>query len=279
MSQRPRITIVGAGICAPEHITREGDAALRDSDLIFFLLDLHPALRRYLRSLGPELVDLDPLYRERLPDREVYDDITRVVVFAAAVRSRTALLVPGHPGLYVTATREIVERAEAMGIETEVLPGISSLDTMILQLGLEIGERGVQIYEANRFVYQRIEPDTRVPLFLLQPGAVGSSLLTHRSASRPRRFHELRRALEEAYGGRHPCVVLASRSTRRERDRKHTFPIADLAKRSELLDHDVSLYVPPRGDLPIVDEKFHRRLADRSRLAEVLRAPATRRRR
>jgi precorrin-6B methylase 1 len=245
---KPRITIVGAGISSPDQITREGDAALRSSELVFFLLDLHPDLRRYLKSLKTTIVDLDPLYREGRIDTDVYDDITRVVVFAAAARSRTALLVPGHPRIYVTVTERIEERAAAMGLETVVLPGISSLDTMILQLGLEIGERGVQIFEANRFIEQRIAPDPRVPLFLLQPGAVGSSLLTHRTRSRPSRFTALCRALLRHYPRRHVCTILASQSRRDRPGRKIEVTIPELARRSGLLDHDTSLFIPPIGE-------------------------------
>jgi uncharacterized protein YabN with tetrapyrrole methylase and pyrophosphatase domain len=271
----PRITIVGAGIFGPDQITQEGDAALRTSELIFFLLDLNPRLRQYLKSLGPELVDLDPLYREGRLETDVYDDITRLVVFAAAVRRRTALLVPGHPAIYVTVTREIEERGNAMGIETVVLPGISSIDTMILQLGLEIGDRGVQIYEANRFIYHGIVPDRRVPLFLLQPGAVGSAVLTHRSASRPRRFDVLRRALRRFYPPEHPCVVLASQSAVGRPARKQTIRLSQLARRS-VFDHDTSLFVPPCEEISVVRRDFYDSLNEPGRVASLIRRPQRR---
>jgi uncharacterized protein YabN with tetrapyrrole methylase and pyrophosphatase domain len=267
-----RITIVGAGILSPEQITREGDCALRASDLIFYLLDLHSCLRKYLRSLGPELVDLDSIYREGRRDTDVYDDITRLVVFAAAVRRRTTLLVPGHPAIYVTVTRQIEERGRAMGIETVVLPGVSSIDTMILQLGLEIGERGVQIYESNRFIYNGIVPDRRVPLFLLQPGTVGSSLLTHRSASKPKRFDALRLALLQFYPPKHPCVVLTSQSTVARPARNATVRLSQLGIRS-VFDHDTSLFVPPCEEMTVVRKDYYAGLADPHRLAGLIRRP------
>ena len=88
-----------------------------------------------------------------------------MVVFAAAVRVPRPFGA-GHPGIYVTVTREIQERGNAMGVETVVASGISSIDTMILQLGLE--NRGLRRpdVQANRFIYHGIVPDRRVPLFL-----------------------------------------------------------------------------------------------------------------
>ena len=92
----PTITIVGAGISSPDQITQEGDAALRAADLVFYLLDLNPA-STVPNSLGPELFNLDLVYQEGRLDTEAYDDITRMVVFAAAVRQRTALWCPDTP--------------------------------------------------------------------------------------------------------------------------------------------------------------------------------------
>jgi uncharacterized protein YabN with tetrapyrrole methylase and pyrophosphatase domain len=266
----PSITIVGAGISSPDQITQEGDAALRAADLIFYLLDLNPKLRRYLKSLGPELFNLDSVYQEGRLDTDAYDDITRMVVFAAAVRQRTALLVPGHPAIYVTVTREIQERGNAMGIETVVLPGISSIDTMILQLGLEIGDCGIQIFEANRFIYHGIVPDRRVPLFLLQPGAVGSATLTHRSTSRPQRFDILRLALQRFYPRNHPCIVLASQSSSSQPGRKITLPLSQIAKKS-VFDHDTSLYVPPCEEMTVVHQDFYEGLGDQGKVSSLIR--------
>jgi hypothetical protein len=72
--------------------------------------------------------------------------------------------------VYVTSSTLILDRAPKHGIRVNLLPGISSLDTMIVQLRLEIGVHGLHVFEANRFIYYQIEPDPRVPLFLFQPG-------------------------------------------------------------------------------------------------------------
>ena len=72
-------------------------------------------------------------------DQEIYEQIAETVLLATKRYAHVCFLVPGHPLIYVTSSSLILDRAQRMGITTTVLPGISSLDTMIIQLRLEIG--------------------------------------------------------------------------------------------------------------------------------------------
>jgi len=240
-----RIVIAGAGIQSPGQVTIETERALRKSGVIYHLLSLTPAMRRYLWGLGPPLINLAPLYRDGALDQDVYEFIASFVVSSALRHRWLTLLVPGHPLVYATPTALIQDQGRKLGVEVVVLPGISSLDTMVLQLGLDIADHGVQIYESNRFVYYRNEPDPRVPLFLMQPGGFGTGIITRGQTSMPRRFRELARALRATYPARHRCCLVTSSIERGRADCLRWFPLRDLERMAPHIDYHATLYIPP----------------------------------
>jgi tetrapyrrole (corrin/porphyrin) methylase-like protein len=237
-------------------------------------------MRRYLSSLGQPLVNLEPLYRNGAPDVQVYEHIATVVTAAALRYDRVSFIVPGHPLIYVTPTPRILEKARRLRIPTVVLPGISSFDTMVLQLNLDIADHGVQAFECNRYVYFGIKPNPRVPLFLFQPGGFGTGVLTREQANRPRRFRELMQALLATYPADHRCCLLTSQFQFSLPGQVHWFQIRRLCEMARHIDYHATLFVPPRQEFRIQQSQFVSRLYDRrhaSRLVNRLPVGTTKR--
>jgi uncharacterized protein YabN with tetrapyrrole methylase and pyrophosphatase domain len=257
-----KITIVGAGVLSPDHLTLEADRTMRASSIIYYLLDSNPRMTAYLDTLGTKVVDLSNLYREGAFDQDVYMQIAKIVIEATKRYDRVCFLVPGHPLIYVTASTLILDEARRLGIKATALPGISSLDTMIIQLGLEIGRHGLQVFECNRFIYFSISPDPRIPLFLLQPGAIGTGFITEKRANRARRFDILRDYLLRHYPPQHQCLLLVSKFDSRLRAVKRAVAIRDIPQFAKIIDYDTSMFVPPSADFKIVDQDFYSRLTD-----------------
>jgi Tetrapyrrole (Corrin/Porphyrin) Methylases len=226
-------------------VTIETEHALRESAVIYHLLSLTPAMRRYLSRLGPRLVNLAPLYRDGALDLDIYEFISSFVVASALRHRRLALIVPGHPLVYATPTALIQNQARMRGIKVLVLPAISSIDTMLLQLGLDIADHGVQIYESNRFVYYGNAPDPRVPLFLMQPGGFGTGIITRGRTSVPRRFRNLSRALLATYPPRHRCCLVTSSIAKEHPGALRWFALRDLERMAPHIDYHATLYIPP----------------------------------
>jgi precorrin-6B methylase 1 len=264
MTKRARhISIVGAGILSPNQLTLEADAALRRSSVVFCLLTLTARMRRYLAALPGATVDLDPLYRDGSLDVSVYRRVADVVVNAATKHRRVSFLVAGHPLLYVSPAALILEQAKQRGIATSVCAGVSSIDTMIVQLNLELANNGMQMFECNRFLYHHVKPNPMVPLFLLQPGGVGTGILTHKQVSRPERFRELLRALLETYPSGHQCCLLTSQT---RPDRPGTmlwFPLGELCAKARHIHSAASLYVPASREWLRPPSRFVATLHDR----------------
>ena len=260
--QLSKITIIGAGVLSPNHLTLEADWAMRGSSVIYYLLDSNPKMAAYLAKLGPDLVDLGDVYKEGAFDQDVYERIAEIVIAATKTYTHVCFLVPGHPLIYVTTSSLILDYARRLGIKATVLPGISALDTMIIQLRLEIGRRGLQVFESNRFVYLSLRPDPRIPLFLLQPEAIGTGFITAKRKNRARRFEILRDSLLRYYPPQHRCLLLVSKFDPRFRSVKRSVAIRSIPQHADLIDYSTSLFIPPSADFEIVDHEFYARLTD-----------------
>ena len=79
----------------------------------------------------------------------------------------------GHPGIFVYPGQETVRRATAEGFDVRLLPGISSLDCLWSDLGIDPAAAGCQIYHATDLVLQARRPDTAATLILLQISVIG----------------------------------------------------------------------------------------------------------
>lgn len=128
-----RIRVVGVGM-GPQHVTAEAADALRSCDYVIAAAksdddDLLAARRAIADAYGVEVVAVPDPERDRDPadyQRAVADwHEARVAAYEAVLRERggtAGFLVWGDPSLYDSTIR-IVER---MGIEYDVLPGISA---------------------------------------------------------------------------------------------------------------------------------------------------------
>ena len=65
----------------------------------------------------------------------------------------------GHPGIFVYPGQEAMRRAHAEGLKARMLPGISSIDCLWCDLGIDPALDGCQIYHATEFVLQRRTAD------------------------------------------------------------------------------------------------------------------------
>src|SRR6185503_5646213 len=94
-------------------------------------------------------------------------------------------------------------------LRVHVAPGISIFDTLLVDLGLDPGLTGMQMYEATGLLVENrpLQPD--VPCLLLQVDAVESALFTRKPSSE-KRFLRLQKHLLKFYPPTHPLVSVYS---------------------------------------------------------------------
>jgi precorrin-4/cobalt-precorrin-4 C11-methyltransferase len=123
-----RVSFVGAGPGAPDLLTMRGAAAIAAADVVIWASSLvHPDALRHARR-GAEIVD-----SARLPMEGVlpyYRKAARDGLSVARVHS-------GDPSLW-GAIQEQLEQCAALGLDTEVIPGVSSFTALAAAVKREL---------------------------------------------------------------------------------------------------------------------------------------------
>lgn len=137
-NKEPRLTLVGAGPGDPELITLKGINALKQADIVLF-----DAL------VSQEILDLIP---EGIPSLSVgkragahsykQEEINELIVEMAYLYGHVVRLKGGDPFVFGRGAEEI-EFAEAHGIQTAVVPGITSAIAVPASLHIPVTARGV----------------------------------------------------------------------------------------------------------------------------------------
>jgi precorrin-3B methylase len=142
------IAIVGLGMAGTHQITREVEETIRRSRRLF-ITDMALGVVEYLRTLCPEITDLTKQHKFSGHRIVLYRKMASEVVSTAMVEAPVCFATYGHPKMYCYPTTLIQRAAQVLNLRTVVLPGVSSLDTLLTDLGVDPGVDGLQIYEAS----------------------------------------------------------------------------------------------------------------------------------
>jgi uncharacterized protein YabN with tetrapyrrole methylase and pyrophosphatase domain len=191
--------------------------------------------------LRPDARSLHPLYPLGGLRVRIYDRIVEAIVERVRAGKRVCAALYGHPGVADILGHESVRRARSEGFDATMLPGVSAVDCLFAELGLDPATSGCQIYEATDFVLHRRTVDTSATLLLLQIAVVGA----WRAEPEPNRegLRILGEYLRELYPAEHEAILYEA----------SPYPVADaVIKRLRLDELDASepaeattLYVPP----------------------------------
>jgi precorrin-6B methylase 1 len=255
----PEIYLVGLGIQGVRHLTREAEDCLAACRDVFLL---HPTfgVAEFVGALGPAVHDL---LAEYVADEDrvlAYRRMATHVVSAALERPPTALATYGHP-LVLTYPSTLVQRGAAeLGLQVYVVPGISSLDTVLVDLGIDPGTTGMAIHEASSVVLERKHLDDTIATLVLQLSAFGSAYHTP-SASRPSRFAPFRDHLLEYFPATHVVTDVQSATFPILPRVLTPFALGDLAEVYANEQLGGTLFIPP-ARAPELDEDVLRIMHD-----------------
>ena len=135
---QPRLTLVGAGPGDPDLITVKGAQLLASADVILYDALVDPDLLVYARP-SAELVFVGKRAGKHHLSQE---EINSLIVSYALSCGHVVRLKGGDPFIFGRGFEEI-EFAEAFGIETDVVPGISSLASVPGLQKIPLTKRGL----------------------------------------------------------------------------------------------------------------------------------------
>jgi hypothetical protein len=206
----PDIYILGTGILNIWHLTREIEACLRESKQVF-LVDPGFGVAEYIAGLGPKVHNLLVEYKNGGSRLDTYRTMAARVVAAAMDTPPVSFAVYGHPTFLVYPSTLIRKAAKYLGLHVHTASAVSSFDTMLIDLDLDVGRYGLQMYDANTVLVDRRKLDPEVPCMLLQVDAVESAFHTV-GKSRPSRFRRLQDHLLQFYPPNHVLTNVRSAS-------------------------------------------------------------------
>jgi len=136
--KEPKLILVGAGPGDPELITLKGIKALEKADAILYDALANEELLDYA---APHCVKIYVGKRYGQPSMK-QEEINELIVSTAFHFGTVVRLKGGDPFIFGRATEEI-EYAESFGIETEVVPGLSSATAIPATHKIALTQRGV----------------------------------------------------------------------------------------------------------------------------------------
>ena len=238
------IIVAGTGMVGLHQLTLEADWALRHCATIF-TLHHDPFVMDELRARYPSVVPLDDLYAPGKLREDTYSEVAETVLDAAGSRVPVAFLTYGHPRTFVTPTRYIVERAVARGRTVRVMPGISALDTLLIDLELDPGVGGLQLYGANDVVVNAKTISPCVPCLIWQVGAVGTVTFEQEQMTSPQKVALLTGSLAKFYPPGHGVVLARSAYAPLAAPRLIRTTLDALPALAGRLQRSDTLYLPP----------------------------------
>ncbi|GJM28511.1 MAG: uroporphyrinogen-III C-methyltransferase [Cyclobacteriaceae bacterium] len=134
---KPKLTLVGAGPGDPELISLKGMRALNMADVVLYDALAHPDLLDHCKKNAVKV------FVGKRAGMHSYqqEQINQLIVDYALSGNHVVRLKGGDPFIFGRG-REEIEYAEALGIETDAIPGISSIN-LPGYYGISLTHRGI----------------------------------------------------------------------------------------------------------------------------------------
>ncbi len=264
----PDIFIVGLGLSGYTQVTKETEQVLTVANKIFYV-HTEPYIKEYLLRFCKDVEDLYALYVDHQHRMETYDAMANRVMDAAQSGKPIVFALYGHPFCFVTPSKTILREGPKRGLRVEMLPGISALDTLFIDLHLDPSDRGLVQYEANYCLMYRPQLNPSVPCLIWQPGAVETRGYNPRR-SKPERFHRLQAYLKEYYPANHKICFATSASNPLVDPELLWTTVEEFPQLGPQITGICTLYIPPSEKPTLVDPDFVRQIDDPDHVARLV---------
>lgn len=232
--------LLGIGINGFSQATDETLKVLGHCRKVFDLSDQHRSIRR----LNPNTKNLDRFYWTGEDREVVYKRLVRIVLDEVRLGPGVALVGYGHPLLFDDVCAELRRRTHNLGLKCIVYPGISCLDTLCIDLGIDYGD-GLQIFDTTELVQLEFSMCVELHTILFQVYEFGEDVTA--DAIRPvrGRFAPLEKYLSRFYPVTHPVTLAYSEDGSGGGPVLVKTRIRSIDKKQKIMFPGISLYIPP----------------------------------
>ncbi|MEV5885358.1 SAM-dependent methyltransferase [Streptomyces sp. NPDC052020] len=248
------IAVVGTGIVGTHQLTREAEEVIQRSKHTFVVASGY-GITEYIEKLCPRVTDLSYLYEPGLNRLPTYHRMAAEVVSAALVDAPVCLAVYGHPWVYCYPTTLINRAAPLLGLHVEVFAGVSAFDTLLVDLGTDIANGGIQMYEATDLLLRQRPIQSDVTCVIWQPTVVGDPTCP-KGPYDSRQFEPLRDYLLRFYPRDHEVKLVTSKNHPLIRSSVVSLKLSDLAAELAGVPGVGTLYVPALNERSVKDPEL-----------------------
>jgi uncharacterized protein YabN with tetrapyrrole methylase and pyrophosphatase domain len=233
--------MIGYGINGFSQLTLEAVNALRHSRKVLYLGEPD----NWFTELDLKNTEsLTSLYKNGAQDLDNYRRILLKIIQDAKTYGEVAVLYPGHPRVGVTILQWLTKLKKEGTIRLEVLPGISSFDTMMNDLDRDPLEKGSIIIDANRLILFNHTIDPTLDLYIYNVCSVGTNKTNFSDASRDNHLEFLQTHLLKFYPPQWEVILIRSSENQQAVPEKIVGIVGDLAGLLKSVNFSTSLFIP-----------------------------------
>jgi hypothetical protein len=178
------LVIVDTGVVAVNHVTVEGYLWIQQCDRVLFL-GADPVVEHWLLTLNKNVESLNGL--------ETADEIVERMLDHIRAGLAICLAYHGRSALNAQVVREAIALSRAEKFRSAIVPGVSALDCLFSDLGVDPLRNGCQIFGAEHLLEHRRLPDPSAALIV--------------SLSDDTACAELLDLLRTEYGAEHEAII------------------------------------------------------------------------
>ncbi|MBV8666958.1 MAG: hypothetical protein JO269_10800 [Burkholderiaceae bacterium] len=252
MEKRGSLVCVGTGMRLGGQITPIAQSYIENSDVVLAAVS-NTLARKWLQGLAREYVCLTQHYdltkEEGKTRRDTYRAMTADIMGQVRAGKAVCAAFYGHPGIFACVAHLAIEAARKEGYEAHMEPGVSALDCLVADLGIDPGAYGLQSMETTQYMIHQRPLDTSSLLVLWQPGVAGD-LSLKRFDTVPARLQILVDKLARHYPLDHEVILYEAatrpfEATRIDRMALRDLPAAEVKPATTLV---ISPAQEPVGD-------------------------------
>ena len=207
--------VIGMGVKVPLHTTVEATQALARCERIYTIVQEPPDV--WLppgRVKGASVVNLMSLYVEGALRSDNYARVAKTILSGLDDVATVGYVTYGNPLSYDSVAQTLARESENAAWRLEVIAGISSIDTILCDLRLDMAP-GIQVYEASWLVASRTPLNAAAAVILLQLGHFGTVRAHYRQRRRAESLADLVTYLGAYYPESHTVMLVQSSSDTR----------------------------------------------------------------
>lgn len=171
-TKQGKLVVAGSGIKGVAQLTLETVGWIKNADVVAYCVS-DPATEIWIKQNARSYKDLYCHYGNQRPRIETYNSMVEDLVGFAKAGYSVCGLFYGHPGLFVNPGHRAVAEARALGIDAEMLAGISAVDCLYSDVGFDPSTAGMQTFEATDMLLRGRKPDPANGVIVWQIGCVG----------------------------------------------------------------------------------------------------------